>query len=98
MWRVAMKMLPEAGRPLTAPDAAPCFPRWRVVQCWQVPEQWASRVVKVERKNPRRKRLLLLAPWPVSTDLPVDPAVILKAMLADIPEAEKVRLLQEGLD
>lgn len=91
MWRVALKMRPDSRHPL-APK-----PRWRVVQCWNVREEWASRLVKVERKNPRRKRLLLLAPWPVSTDLPIDPADILTAMLREMPESEKLRLVREGL-
>lgn len=100
MWRIALKMRPDAVAQQRAPfnpDAVPVSPRWRVVQCWNVREEWASRIVKVERKNPRRKRLLLLAPWPVSTDLPIDPAVILQAMLSAMPESEKLRLVREGL-
>lgn len=86
MWRVALKRIPGEH-----------LPRWHVVQCWHTRGQETFNLVKVERKNPRRKRLILAAPWPVSRDLPIDPAVILKAMLAEMPDEEKAKLAREGM-
>lgn len=87
MWRVACRYRPND-------DYAQ---QWLVVQSWSVRGQTTYKPVKVERKNPRRKRLILLAPMRIHKGQFINPATILRSMLASMPNTEKLRHIREGL-
>lgn len=82
MWRVALRYRPGM---------------WRVAQCWDMRGQRASTLVKVERKNPKRKRLILISVMPYDKGACMNPRRILDATLACMTDTEKLRLIGEGV-
>lgn len=93
MWRIAMRLRPEVQAP-RIPGTPQVYPRWRVVQCWHVRGQQAFNLVKVERKNPARKRLILISPFRLLKGSTFDPLTILEESLRMIPQAQKLRLIE----
>ena len=87
MWRVALRY---------RPDVLPA-PYWQIAQCWDLHGQSAIRPIKVERKNPKRKRLIMLSIIPIAKGTMLNPRRILEVTLACMSEAEKIRLVREGL-
>lgn len=93
MWRVALRYRPGSH----PPNVQHFMPQWQVVQCWSCRGQRAYDPVKVERKNAARKRLILLSPLPLQKNIWINPMLILCEFLSSIPDAEKLRLVREGL-
>jgi hypothetical protein len=70
---------------------------WQAVQCWALRKQATLNLVKVERKNPRRKRVILVSACRFEKNEHVSPRVVLELTLRLMAPNEKLRQIREGL-
>jgi len=74
--------------------------RWRVVDCRNVNDDWASSIVKVERKERNRKRLLVLsvAHLRLGAGSVATPRVVVEGYLASLSDERKAELARMHTD